>query len=263
MPEKEMEADVVFRNRIVSDPAEYEAPSHMWQAVSEIRDGFFLKQIYRSESGDMLWRCVRQKDGEVLLAYRMDCSRSCVELLADHSGSGGQMAFEYLAYLFPVCALQKGILTFHGALVEHHGKGMIISADSGVGKSTHARLWRDTRRALILNGDRASVRKTADGWTGYGLPWSGTSGEQINRSVPIRIFVRLERGRENRIRRMTQDEALTVLLAQLQFPAWDRTYAEEALELLDDFMREVPMYSLACRPDPESVCVLEHILEEV
>ena len=251
---------ILFRNPAFDVPSKHIAN---WQTVSEVQDGFFLRQISRSESGDTLWRCIRRKNEEVLLTYQLNPKWDQIELLKDATKSGGQMAFEYLTHLFPACALKNNLLTFHGTLVEYKGKGFILLADSGVGKTTHARLWRDTRHALILNGDKSSIRKTDGIWMGYGLPWSGTSGEQINRSAPIQALVCLERGAKNSVRQMNPSEVLATLLTHLQFPSWDRNSVEKALNLLEDLISTIPILNLTCRPDPDSVDVLARVLEEL
>lgn len=148
-------------------------------------------------------------------------------------------------------------------LMEYEGNGIIISAASGTGKTTHARLWRDLRRALIINGDRAVCAKTAEGWTGYGLPWSGTSGEQINRSVAIRALVVLHRGETNEAHRISALEAFHQVFAHVLYPSWDKALAEKMMDLLESFLRDVPIFLLSCRPDAESVDVLHAALAEV
>lgn len=173
------------------------------------------------------------------------------------------MAFEYLAHLLTACMLAHGLLTFHGVLMEYEGNGIIISAASGTGKTTHARLWHDLRRALIINGDRAVCAKTAEGWTGYGLPWSGTSGEQINRSVAIRALVVLRRGETNEAHRISALEAFHQVFAHVLYPSWDKALTEKMMDLLESFLRDVPIFLLSCRPDAESVDVLHDALAEV
>ena len=132
----------------------------------EQQDGFFLRRISRTKEGGTLWQYLRKKNLNVLLSYHVSADWKRITLLKDHSSSCGQMAFEYLAHLLTACMLAHGLLTFHSVLMEYEGNGIIISAASGNGKTTHARLWRDLRRALIINGDRAVCAKTAEGWTG-------------------------------------------------------------------------------------------------
>lgn len=158
--------------------------------------------------------------------------------------------------MVPFVQLNQGALSFHGALVEYAGQAFAVCAPSGVGKTTHARLWRDCKNALILNGDRSVFRKEADGWTAWGTPWSGTSGEQINRSAPLKALVLLERGSENRVRRLPPQAAFRVLFPHLLYPAWDAALTGKALDLLDALLGEIPVYHLACRPDEEAVQVL-------
>lgn len=229
----------------------------------EQQDGFFLRRISRTKEGGTLWQYLRKKNLNVLLSYHVSADWKRITMLKDHSSSCGQMAFEYLAHLLTACMLAHGLLTFHGVLMECEGNGIIISAVSGTGKTTHARLWRDLRRALIINGDRAVYAKTAEGWTGYGLPWSGTSGEQINRSVTIRALVVLRRGETNEAHRISALEAFHQVFAHVLYPSWDKALAEKMMDLLESFLRDVPIFLLSCRPDAESVDVLHAALAEV
>lgn len=204
-------------------------------ALYEQQGGFFLRRISRTKESGTLWQYLRKKNLNVLLSYHVSADWKRITLLKDHSSSCGQMAFEYLAHLLTACMLAHGLLTFHGVLMEYEGNGIIISAVSGTGKTTHARLWRDLRRALIINGDRAVCAKTAEGWTGYGLPWSGTSGEQINRSVAIRALVVLRRGETNEAHRISALEAFHQVFAHVLYPSWNKALTEKMMDLLESF----------------------------
>ena len=222
--------------------------------------GFFERCVYRIENGETLWCYIRSKNKKIILAYKVTHDWRKVCLLKDCSNTPGHLAFEYLGQILPCTLLKYNVLFFHGVLIEYQGWGIIISAPSGTGKTTHARLWRDEKHALILNGDRAVCRKIEGKWTGFGLPWSGTSGEQINRSVPIKAVVVLERKEVNRAFPISGEEALAGVLSNLQCPAWDAQLTGKAMDLLDDFLRHVPVIRLQCRPDKEAVEVLEKAL---
>ena len=250
--------DIIFRNREMKE----EIPDPV-RKVCEIQDGFFLRTVSVLPGGGTLWRCVRKLSGETLLSYAVNHAWSEIVFAEDHSMTAGQMAFEYMGHIFSACGLMKDMLSFHGVLMEYNGYGLILSAPSGMGKTTHARLWRDLRRALIINGDRAACRKTDGIWTGFGLPWSGTSGEQINRSVPIRALAVLERGEENRASRIKGKEAFGAVLPHVQCPVWDADLTGRMLGLLDDFLQNIPVIRLRCRPDGDAVDVLAGAVEDL
>ena len=224
--------------------------------LSRENSGFFRREILRTADGGTLWRLVRNVSDEVCLAYQVSTDFKEVTLLTDRTASCGAMSFEYLGQMIPFVQLNQSVLSFHGALVEYAGQAFAVCAPSGVGKTTHARLWRDCRNALILNGDRSVFRKEADRWIAWGTPWSGTSGEQINRSAPLRALVLLERGSENHARRLTPQTAFRAMFPHLLYPAWDGELTGKALDLLDELLREIPVYHLTCRPDAEAVQTL-------
>ena len=46
-------------------------------------------------------------------------------------------------------------------------------------------------------------------------------------------------------------------------PSWDKALTEKMMDLLESFLRDVPIFLLSCRPDAESVDVLHDALAEV
>lgn len=246
------------------------------ELLSEEPSGFLRRQVYRlseqeeektdsnrkkdPNSAGTIWQLLRQVNQEVYLRYFVSADWKQIELLEDHTETAGAMAFEYLGQMMPSVMLANNRLTIHGVLMEFQGHGIIISADSGVGKTTHARLWRDEKNALIINGDRVTCTCEDGGWIGYGLPWSGTSGEQINRKVKIDAFVKLERGQVNEAEEVGMMEAFPFVWQFIQRPVWDQELSEKALELTDDFLGKVPIIRLTCRPDAGAVDALEERL---
>ncbi len=217
------------------------------------KTGFFERRVYCLPVGESQWDFVRVRGEELLLRYRVDTTWNSITLLQDNTKTQGTVAFEYLAQMMPGVCLRKGILTLHCALVEYDGMAFAVCATSGTGKTTHARLWRDYKNALILNGDRALCRRTKKGWIAYGSPWSGTSGEQINRQAPLKALVILERAKNNSIFRLKNIDIFPNIFPHVLYPSWDREMTELAMDQLEDLLQSVPVYLLKCRPDVGAV----------
>lgn len=154
-------------------------------------------------------------------------------------------------------------VTLHGVLLEDQGKGIVISAPSGIGKSTHAHFWQERYRALILNGDRVVCQKKDGKWIGYGTPWCGTSGEYINRDVEIKAVVSLERGGQNSVERIGVLETFMKMHSNLIVPPWDPQMANAGFALFEEMMPEVPFYALKCRPEEASAEILKREIDKL
>lgn len=227
--------------------------------VSEEISGFFTKQIIKAGNRH-IFRFFRRKNEETLLAFNVDESWKQITLLEDNNEYLRQLSFEYLSHIIPYSMLTKDVLTFHGVLMEYNGNGIIISAPSGTGKTTHARLWKKYRNSFIINGDKASCYKKNGVWTGFGTPWCGTSGEYMNREVPIKAIVVLDRAEKNSAALCSGFEGFKKIFPHVLYPNWDEKLTDQAMNLLDDFMENVPVYNLKCLPDEESVEVLSKVL---
>ena len=217
------------------------------------------RQVYRLADGGVLWQQTQQATGILQLQFAVSADWREITLTRDHSATAGMGAFEALTFLIFYAFLYQQVLTLHGALVENDGKGFLLCAASGTGKTTHARLWRDHKNALILNGDRATCFRQKGQWFGFGTPWCGTSGEYLNRSVPLQAVVILQRGTENRVSSATG----MALLSHAVYPNWDKVTTEAMLSLLNCFLEEIPVLRLECTADAEAVDVLHQALERL
>ncbi len=221
--------------------------------------GTVLRQFFVLAEGEVLWQQVERSTGELQLQFLVSADWSKITLTQDHSPTVGMGAFEALTFLIFYAFLHHQVLTFHGALVEEGGRGFMFCADSGVGKTTQARLWRDHKNALILNGDRAACYQERGQWFGFGTPWCGTSGEYLNRSVPLQAVVLLEQGEKNSVSTVNGMS----LLPHLICAAWDQATVECMLSLLDRFLEKMPVLQLICTPDTSAVDALQKALEKL
>ena len=154
------------------------------------------------------------------------------------------------------CLFAYDTLLFHGSVVAVDGEGYLFTAKSGTGKSTHTRLWREMLgdRAVMVNDDKPFLRLTEDGVLVYGSPWNGKHGLGRNMSVPLKAVCILERGEENRIRKISAKQALPMLVQQSNRPM-DSRWMLKYLELLDKLASGVAFYRLACNMDPQAALV--------
>lgn len=151
---------------------------------------------------------------------------------------------------------------FHGSSLAIDGSGVLFTAKSGTGKSTHTRLWRKAfgNRVVMVNDDKPFLHITPDGTTVYGTPWRGKHRLGSNTSAPLRAICIVCRGAENSIQRITPREALPVLLQQTYMPE-DPRMLQKTVALVDRLSRTVSVYRLYCNMDPEAAQVAYEGLE--
>lgn len=147
------------------------------------------------------------------------------------------------------------ILLFHGSAVAVDGEGFLFTARSGTGKSTHVRLWKQLlgERAVVVNDDKPFLRFTPEGIRVCGSPWSGKHGLDTNISVPLRGICLLERGGENRIRRL--EPAYTEHVRRQAYCPLDPTCREQFIRYTDRLLQTVPLWRLQCNKEPEAAQV--------
>lgn len=163
---------------------------------------------------------------------------------------------------FAECLPAHGGFLLHAALLSVEGTGIAVTAKSGVGKSTHASLWRamlgdDCR---ILNGDKPPVRRGEGGlFYGYGTPFAGKEGWQENASAPIRHLLLLERGKDDRITPLSPSEAFPLLYPSLLLPREEGALAV-LLPLVGEFLHSVKVYRASVTKNPSAAKTAYQVL---
>ena len=152
--------------------------------------------------------------------------------------------------------LERNVLLIHGSAVAVDGRGYLFTAKCGTGKSTHVRFWRETfgERAVMINDDKPFLKLTEDCILVCGAPWSGKHGLHTNMTVPLQGICILNRGVDNRIRLITPEEALPMLLHQSNAPldSSKRCFFEALVRSLSV---RTPLWQMDCTKDPGAALV--------
>ena len=150
--------------------------------------------------------------------------------------------------------LQRDVLLLHGSTVAVDGEGYLFTANKcGTGKSTHTRLWRERfgSRAVMVNDDKPFLKLTEEGIFACGAPWTGKHGLGSNVAVPLKGICILQRGSENRIRRIGPEEAEAMVWKQSMAPL-----GEEGLpkyrELVKKLLETAAFWQMECTKAPEA-----------
>ena len=218
--------------------------------------------LYERRSGSFEW-LTKQKDRSTGLSFRISRDWTKFVLYQDETGTKGERAFHEFGSLFSYAVLNRYACVLHGVVMEYEGKGILVVASAGTGKTTHTRMWRDYKNALIINGDRCLCRKRDGIWYAYGMPWSGSSGEYINLRVPISCIVNLNQGKENVVHQLSAFDGTLRLMQRIFAPAWPVEMQDKAFDYCEELASEIPILDFYCRPDLESVDVLEKAIQQM
>ena len=139
---------------------------------------------------------------------------------------------------------------FHGSCIAVEGKAYLFAARSGIGKSTHTRLWRQLlgEKAVMVNDDKPLIKCSECGIIVYGTPYNGKHRLGSNIAVPLKAVCILERAEENSIRRTDKAEAYPMLLQQAYRPA-DGIALSKTLSLIDRMAESCELYRLGANMD--------------
>ena len=142
-------------------------------------------------------------------------------------------------------------IAIHSSVIVKDDCGVLCLGESGTGKSTHTRLWRENiDGARLLNDDSPIIRVIDGKAIVYGSPWSGKTHCYVNKCVPVRALMRLSQAPHNKIYRQPALASIGAILPSCPPAfAYDATLQDEICHTVSDIISSTPVYHLECLPD--------------
>ena len=157
-------------------------------------------------------------------------------------------------FMLNIVAVQRLTAAVHSSVIVCHDEAVMFLGESGTGKSTHTRLWRENIAGATLLNDDSPIVGLRDGRAvAYGSPWSGKTPCYKNECYPIRAIVRLSQAPHNQMRKLCSLQAIGALLPSLPPAfAFDEKLEDAVMNVLSAVVSKVPVYHLECLPNAEA-----------
>ena len=155
---------------------------------------------------------------------------------------------------YGLMVLPSDTVAIHSSCIVYKGKAVLFLGESGTGKSTHTRLWRETiEGATLLNDDSPMLRVEEGRVWAYGSPWSGKTPCYKQERYELAGCVRLSQAPYNRMKRLPVLQAYGAIHPSCppEF-AYDGKLYDHISGFIDKLISNVPFYHLACLPDSEA-----------
>lgn len=186
-------------------------------------------------------------------AFYMWCRPS--EKVVYLSGNWSLRLYRFAMWLgYGLMTLSRQTLAIHSSCIVYRNQAVLFLGESGTGKSTHTRLWREHIDGAVLLNDDSPMLRVEDGkvWV-YGSAWSGKTPCYKDERYELKGCVRLSQAPHNRIRRLSVLEAYGALHPSCapEF-AYDNALYDEVSRILSQVLSIVPCFHLECLPDREA-----------
>ena len=183
------------------------------------------------------------------------------EIIKEHLEGKGRFPLPYCeaACLYRrICQNLIGYDAFlmHSAALEMNGWAYIFAAKSGVGKTTHLKLWMEEfgKQVQVINGDKPVFRFLEGTLYVCGTPWCGKEGLGNPIIAPVKAICFLEQDQKNKIRRLEAPEVIGRIFHQMLMPKEEEAM-NRFLDMVDRILADVDCYLLTCNRDREAALV--------
>ena len=198
--------------------------------------------------------------------YVITMTREDLENEKHISEDGKVYANEEISALYRKIAnifIDKNVMVAHGSSFKVDNCGFLVTARSGVGKSTHVNLLKEYLKDKLeyINDDKPLL-EVNDDITIYSSPWNGKERRGNNTYAPLKAIIFLNRGTSNTFRKIDNNNEIYIrLLTQLYLPL-EKSKREKALTLIDILLKRINFYEINVNTDISSaVMTYERIIK--
>ena len=152
---------------------------------------------------------------------------------------------------------------FHSSAISFNGSGILFSALSGTGKSTHARFWKTVygEKVTYVNDDKPFIRETDGEFFVYGNPWNGKERLSNNIRVPVKVICFIERGQKIEIGDVSVLKAVVNFFNQ-SFLVQEEDMRDKFLSLIERLFNSVKIVRVTLPLDENSPKVVYEAIKE-
>ena len=189
--------------------------------------------------------------------YVITMTQEDLENEASNSTDGKVYVNEEISALYRRIAdllVEDNIVVFHSSAISVDGNGFLITARSGVGKSTHAKNLSDYigDSFKYINDDKPLLKVNDNEVIVFSTPWNGKERRGNNISAPLRAILFLSRGGTNSYRKIINKEEIYIkMLSQIYLPK-EKSKREKALKIADSLLKNINFYEINVTKDVES-----------
>ena len=185
------------------------------------------------------------------------------ETVAYLGGNWSMLLYRFALWVaYGLMTLQRDTLAIHSSCIVYQDKAVLFLGESGTGKSTHTRLWREhIEGAVLLNDDSPMIRVEEGKVWAYGSAWSGKTPCYKQERYELVACVRLSQAPYNKIQKLSVLQAYGAIHPSCapEF-AYDDVLYDHVSRMIGQILSVVPCYHLACLPDREAALLSCHTI---
>ncbi len=156
--------------------------------------------------------------------------------------------------MFGIVLLKNNAVAIHSSAIVVDNMCALFLGESGTGKSTHTRLWRENiAGASLLNDDSPIIRIIGNKAMAYGSPWSGKTPCYKTECYPIGMICRLSQAPHNKMRQLRSINAIGALLPSCPPILAHDEYLQDCIcNVVGEIITRTRIFHLECLPNAEA-----------
>lgn len=208
------------------------------------------------EYDNIVLQRVHKEDGSVIGYLKYENKNITI-----YNASSFEKEYMLSQYALVYCLrCEQNAIFVHGSSFKYQNKGIILTAKSGTGKSTHRAMWQRLFDIEVINDDKNIVSLKNDRLYLSSSPWSGKHQIDNNITETLDAIVILYQSKKPKIKHLKLNELLPLLMPSLE--ALDSKNSKVWQDIFSHILK-TPILYFGCNMQDESAYMLEKELNKL
>jgi hypothetical protein len=215
--------------------------------------------VIKNEDQTIIYALNNNNEVKELIQHKNDFSDVLILINKDIVSNPSDVEYILIGLMFLEIATKNKLIPIHASAIIYNNDGILFSAPSKTGKSTHAKIWVDYLDATLINDDKPLIKIDNNEILIYGSPFSGKGKQNSNQKAILKSIIFLKQGISNKVNLLDKKEIIENLMRNILRPK-DEIDLDHLLLDIEVLMDKINFYSIEANMEIDAAINIKNML---
>jgi hypothetical protein len=215
--------------------------------------------VIKNKDETIIYALNNNREVKELIRHKNDYHEVYIYMNQNLVFNPSEVEYILIGLMFLEIATKNKLIPIHASAIIYNDDGILFSAPSKTGKSTHAKMWVDYLGATLINDDKPLIKIEDDQIFVYGSPFSGKGKQNSNQKALLKSIIFLKQGLTNQVYDLSKIEIIENLMRNILRPT-ENQIIDDTFSDIEVLMNKIKFYMIDASMEIDSALNIKNTL---